>query len=674
MSNATATHRSTRLRRDLRSITVDGRRRAYRIVIDEISGRFTRVSEHVWQALRRGDLDESVWQEARAAGWTRERTPSQRRTFSPLYFRIPIGSVDSLAARLAPFSSVVFSAAAILIWSTLIAVAGMLAASRSAELLASLGSLRLFLTQSDPVWLGVLFIGTKIAHELAHAVMCRRMGSRCGSVGILFLVGVPCPYCDVTDIWRQPSAARRAAVMLAGIYIELIIAAIATLVWVSAVDPAIRLYALNLMVVCGISTIVFNANPLMRYDGYYVLGDLVGSTNLRQEAGKAFAGVVSARIAGPAYSLARRGDFRSIALAGFHAASSLYRVLVAIAIATLLLGVAEYFHLRTVAVGIVWIAVIAAAARVIRRVIHIARGLGRWNDVPVWRRAPVGLGIGLLAAAVLFMPLPRFRRATGWVDASSAASVFLPSDGIVEEVATDIGSFVETGDILMRLRSESLAIQRAKLGGQLRVARLRSNLSRRVTLNRVETASQWRTEQWMTLQAAQDAVEAQLASTDQRIRQTEIAAPESGVVLPAQSSVKWLDPSTSLSLRDRVGTAADAHAPWCRIAPDAAMNAILVIDARDRTNIDVGAAVNINLTESPEIVFRSTVAAVSAIENDEPSVTRQAAYQVLCPLPDVDRQDMLRWLGKECRGVFHLPHRTLASDMTQWMSEWLGGQ
>ncbi len=100
---------------------------------------------------------------------------------------------------------------------------------------------------------------------------------------------------------------------------------------------------------------------------------------------------------------------------------------------------------------------------------------------------------------------------------------------------------------------------------------------------------------------------------------------------------------------------------------------MLVIDARDRTNVDVGASVTISLSESPEDTFTSTVVSVSAIEEDEPSVTRRAAYHVLCPLPAVKQDELLRWLGKECNGVFHLPNRTLAADMGDWISRWLGG-
>ena len=669
MSDASASDHQPKLRRDLRSIMVDGGPRAYRIVVDEVSGRFARVSEHVWQSLVEGKCDPQLWQEARAAGWTRERTQARRQAFSPLYFRIPVGTVDGIASYLAPHSGILFSAVGVLIWTAVIAVAAVLAISNAAELFASLGSLQRFLRQADPLWLGILFIGTKVAHELSHAVMCRRMGSRCGSVGLLMLCGVPCPYCDVTDIWRQPSAARRAGVMLAGIYVELIIAAVATFVWVCATDPAVRLHALNLMIVCGISTIVFNANPLMRYDGYYVLCDLVGSTNLRQEARDAFRRVITTRLAGPKYGDIRQSSKRSWLLASFHAASTMYRFLIVIAIATLFLGIAEYLQLRPLAIGIVMVAMTAAAAGFVRRIFRILHGADRWSHVPVSRRSAFTLVVVVLVVGVLFLPLPRYRNATGRVDAALASSVFLPNDAVVEGVGVDFGEVVEPGEPLVNLRSESFVIQQAKLQGQLRVAKLRGSLSRRGVLDRsADTADTWK-----TLQAAEDAIALQLASVEKRMRETEVLAPVGGVVLPAQPVVATTAWAASLSLRDRVGTFASARQSWCRISQDGELHAVLVIDARDRTNVDVGASVTIGLSESPEDTFTSTVVSVSAIEQDKPSVARRAAYHVLCPLPPVKRDELLRWLGKECHGVFHLPKRTLAADMGDWIGRWLGG-
>ncbi len=664
-----ATDYKPELRRDLRSILVDGRRRAHRIVVDEVSGRFARVSEHVWQSLVDGQHDPQLWQEARAAGWTRERTQEKRRAFTPLCFRIPVGTVDGIASRLAPHSGIVFSVVAVLIWTAVIAAAAVLALSHAAELFVSLGSLQQFLRQSDPLWLGMLFVGTKVAHELSHAVMCRRMGSRCGSVGLLMLCGVPCPYCDVTDIWRQPSAARRAAVMLAGIYVELIIAAVATFVWVGATDPAVRLHALNLMVICGISTIVFNANPLMRYDGYYVLCDLVGSTNLRQEARDAFRRVITTRFAGPKYDDTRQSSIRLSLLASFHAASTLYRFGIAVAIATLFLGIAESLNLRPLAIGIVMVAMIAAAAGFIGRVLRVVHGADRWSHVPAWRRGSLTLVIVLFVVGVLFVPLPRYRTASGRVDAALASSVFLPNDALIDGIGADFGEVVEPGELLVSLRSESFAIQQAKLQGQLRVAKLRSSLSRRVDLDRSADTS----DTWKTLQAAEDAVAIQLASVQQRMRETDVRAAVGGVVLPAQPCLTTTASTAVLSLRDRVGTFADARKSWCRISHDGKLHAVLVIDARDRTNVDVGAPVTIGLSQSPADTFTSTVVSVSAIEEDQPSVTRRAAYHVLCPLPAVKQDELLRWLGKECNGVFHLPNRTLAADMGDWISRWLGG-
>lgn len=655
------------LRRDLRGVLVAGRRRAYRIVVDEISGRFTRISEHVWQSLANGDRDQQLWREARAAGWTRERQPMPRKPFTPLFFRVPLGTIDPIASLLAPRSGIFFSVTAMLVWTLVIAVAGVLALSHSTELVASLGLLRAFLHQSSPLWIGSLFVATKVVHELAHGVMCRRMGSRCAGVGILFLCGIPCPYCDVTDIWRQPSSARRAAVMLAGIYAELIMAAIATFVWIGATDPTIRLHALNLMIVCGISTLVFNANPLMRYDGYYVLCDLVGSTNLRQEARDAFRQTITKRIAGRGYQDATRSNVRSWMLASFHAASTVYRLAVCLAIATLLVGVAEFLNLRSLAIGTVMLAFTAMVVRLIRRVFRVLGGTDRWQDVPAWRRGVFVSLIVMLVAGVMLIPLPRYRTAVGQVDAALASSVFLPGDALVDAVGVDYGETVQQGDSLVRLRDETFNIRQAKLRGQLRVARLRSSLSRRVALDRSDMADQWK-----TLQAAEEAVAVQLASVEKRISETNVRAPVTGVVLPVKPSIDASE-SQHRSLHDQVGTYPTSQRPWCRISDDGMLYAVFVIDARDRTNVDVGSAVRIGLRDSPEITYPSNVVSVSAIHDDQQSATRRAAYQVLCPLPPIPFDELMCRLGTECTGVFHLPNRTLADDMGDWIHRWIGG-
>ena len=459
--------RQPTMRGDLQSLVVSGRKRAHRIVTDGIGGRFAKVSEHIWQRLQNGHADAGLWREATAAGWTRSRNPRRAFSSNPFAIKIPLGSVDGIARRLAPICGFAFSIPALLFWTAFILFALVLVLGQWTEWVAGLGSLPKFLAQTDPIVAAAVFATTKLIHELAHAVMCRRVGSRCGGFGVLILCGVPCPYCDVTDVWRQPSAAKRVAVMMAGIYVELILAACSSMVWLFAHDPAVRFGALNVMIICGISTIVFNANPLMRYDGYYALCDLIGSANLRSEAKSAFASVVISRIAGHGYPSRRRTDLRSTLLSAYHVAAWMYRLIVLITIAVLVVSAAEIVGLRSAAVLGVFVFAVSRCRPLIRSVHDVVAGLRRWEHVSQARRGFVMTLVAAILLAVLFTPLPRYRRATGMMDASSAASVYVASEGLVEKVFADFGDRVQPGHVLVQIQNETLRIDEAPGKGTL---------------------------------------------------------------------------------------------------------------------------------------------------------------------------------------------------------------
>src|SRR5947209_8298186 len=119
------------------------------------------------------------------------------------------------------------------------------------------------------LWLALGVV--KVIHEFGHGLSCKAFGGEVHEMGLLFLVFSPCMYCNVSDSWTLPNKWKRIIISAAGIYVELIIAAIATWVWWNTpTKPFINHLSLSLMVVCSVSTVVFNANPLMRYDGYYV--------------------------------------------------------------------------------------------------------------------------------------------------------------------------------------------------------------------------------------------------------------------------------------------------------------------------------------------------------------------------------------------------------------------
>lgn len=141
-----------------------------------------------------------------------------------------------------------------------------------------------FFAMENWLWLAGTLAITKVLHEFGHGLACKRFGGECHEMGIMLLVFTPCLYCNVSDSWMLNNRWHRAGIAAAGMYVELFLAAVATWIWWYSVPGVVHYLALNVMFVCSVSTLLFNANPLMRYDGYYILSDLAEIPNLRQKA------------------------------------------------------------------------------------------------------------------------------------------------------------------------------------------------------------------------------------------------------------------------------------------------------------------------------------------------------------------------------------------------------
>ncbi len=152
------------------------------------------------------------------------------------------------------------------------------------EFQTRLPSFHTFFDSENWLWLGLVLSVTKIIHEFGHGFSCKHFGGECHEMGIMFLVLTPCLYCNVSDSWMLPSRFHRAAIGAAGMYVEIVLASICTFLWWFSNPGPLNYVCLNIMFVSSVSTIMFNANPLLRYDGYYILSDLMEIPNLRQKA------------------------------------------------------------------------------------------------------------------------------------------------------------------------------------------------------------------------------------------------------------------------------------------------------------------------------------------------------------------------------------------------------
>lgn len=126
----------------------------------------------------------------------------------------------------------------------------------------------------------------KIIHEFGHGLSCHHFGGECHEMGVMLLVFSPCLYCDVTDSWMMKNKWHRIMIGAAGMYIEVILSAIAIFVWWSTKPGMLHHLALNIFFVTTITTVIFNANPLMRFDGYYMMSDFLEIPNLRAKSDK----------------------------------------------------------------------------------------------------------------------------------------------------------------------------------------------------------------------------------------------------------------------------------------------------------------------------------------------------------------------------------------------------
>ena len=212
----------------------------------------------------------------------RRRTEWLQRLTNILYIEVPLLDPDPLLRmllrRLGGLLSPAFLGLGLLFMLSALLFIG----THFEGFCAKLPSAQEFFHYQNLLYLWVALGLVKIVHELAHGLTCTAMGGEVHDMGVLLLCLSPCLYMNVSDAWTLPDKSKRMAVGLAGVYVELLIAAAATFLWWNTTVPLIHHLSQSLMIVCSVNTVLFNGNPLLRYDGYYVLADWLEVPNLRE--------------------------------------------------------------------------------------------------------------------------------------------------------------------------------------------------------------------------------------------------------------------------------------------------------------------------------------------------------------------------------------------------------
>lgn len=378
---------------------------------------------------------------------------------NPLAIRVPGVNpdqiLDSMAHHVAPlFSPFAFLVASLLM---LMAVCGVVVnfgeltehlAVATGRMQSGTGLIMLF---------GVLSI-TKVVHEFAHAIACKRFGGECREIGLMFLVGVPCLYCDVSDAWMLPRRWQRIFISAAGILAELTLASIAALIWFFTVDGPVRDVCATVVVVCSVTTVLFNGNPLLRYDGYYMLSDAIGIPNLSAEA----TGILREWVrrflwASPT---AKTFDFttRNFLVAAYGLLSGLYRIAIFGLIMLMIYRFAEGYEMAD-AVGVLALTALAwLFFKMIRSVLTPPATRGRQKAFQARRPILVVAALIGSVAVIGLVPMPRTTTAFMTIQPGDAESVFVTNGGrLVGSVVN--GTDVKAGQVVATLVNESVELE-----------------------------------------------------------------------------------------------------------------------------------------------------------------------------------------------------------------------
>jgi putative peptide zinc metalloprotease protein len=487
----------------------------------------------------------------------RRRREIQSKLLSIMFFRMPLLDPENGLRKLAPFFRVIISPLGAAIWLAVVVAAGKVVLDRFDMALDQAQGIlapdNLFL-----MYVGLVVI--KSLHEFGHAVVCKRFGGEVHTMGVMLLVFTPLPYMDATSSWAFRNRWHRALVGGAGMITEIFVAALATFLWARTGPGTLHSLAYNMMFIASVSTVVFNGNPLLRFDGYYILSDLLDIPNLYTRAVKHLRHLVERYAFGykdsfsPAQTL-QEGVWLSV----FGILSGIYRVVVFTGI---ILFVADKFLLAGLLMAL--ICVISWGIVPLFRFTNYLASSPRLARTRI-RAVVLSVAFFTLVASFLgFCPFPNRFRAPGVMEAVQYVQVMNDAPGYVAEVLVPSGADVRAGTPLLRLSNRELEIETAAT-----LAQREETLAMRRKAMRTQAAD------LEPLQKRLEAIESQLEDLREQ---------QEALLVRARASGTWVAPR----VREMVGSWVHRGSPIGEIVHHAVFRFSAVVSQDEAAELFVG--------------------------------------------------------------------------------------
>jgi putative peptide zinc metalloprotease protein len=499
---------------------------------------------------------------------------------SLLYLRLPGWDPETTLNVIYPFFRWMFSPIGVFLWAAIVITSWAVLAVQFDTFRTELPKFQQFFGWPNLLYLWVTLSASKIIHEFGHGLSCKHFGGECHEMGVMLLVFSPCLYCDVSDSWMLRNKWPRIMIGAAGMYIEVLLSAFAIFIWRYTDQGLLHNLALNIFFVTTITTVIFNANPLMRFDGYYMMSDFLEIPNLRPKADKllreSFAWYCLGIESKPDPFMPETGKAWFVC---FAIAAGIYRWFIVIAITVFLYTVLKPYGLQSIGATL---AVVSISTIVFSMVSNLYKMITAPRIEPM-SKPKIAFSLTILFCvgyAVLSLPMPLHIEATYIIEPLGVKHIYTQTPGELMDVPVEAGQMIEKDRVVAQLRNPDLEDKKRDLINRIKVQQLER-----------ETQSRVGNEGRMSLAINQmAALTDQLEEVQQQLDALTIKAEVAGTVIeaprvpepPIETARKQLSTWNGTPLHPKnIGATIDERTHLLSIAPSKTFQAIVLIDQGD---------------------------------------------------------------------------------------------
>ena len=515
-----------------------------------------------------------------------------------LYIKIPIIDPERLLTWMYPYFKWIYTRTFVVLSCLLMLSALTMVISNFTEVKERLPDFQSFFNWRTIVYFWCSLAIVKIIHEFGHGLTAKHFGGEVHEMGALLLCLTPALYCDVTDSWLLPNKWHRIWISAAGIYVECVLASLATFAWFYSNPGLFNSLMMATMFLCSMNTIMFNANPLMRYDGYYVLADYLEIPNLRVKANQFFSYAFQEKVLGlevPVQSYmprTRRWLFLAYAITSF-----LYRWFVTLSILFFLNRLMKPYKVYSIGIFFAMWGMIPLVIMPVYQIVKFVRTPGRLRKVKKVRATAFAVSTVALITAILMIPTPLRIKGTLVIAPEAPSRIYANTAGRLVTLAVRDGDMVKKGDLIAQLSNLDKQRERASMQEELELNRVKAAyFSRSKDLEGRRLARQHST--------LADELEPVVARINDQISHLYLVADRDGQVIGVpkrESTGSWVRPDKA----------------FCEIANPKKLQAQVIIDQGDVDLLQTGSKAWVKIYGLSERTYRTEIAEIASRNRDE---------------------------------------------------------